>query len=275
MVRVSNTVTAIFNCCTLVISVLALGGSFWIHAHGGSECQKVLQTPLMILGLFLFVVSLFGIIGSCCRVSFIMWIYLLVLFLLIVGLFCFTVFLIAVTNKGVGNFISGKGYREYRLGDYSHWLQKYVINAQNWEEIKSCLIDAQVCPRLAVAAGQKAPAFYTLNMSPTQSGCCKPPTYCGFKFKNATYWEVPKEGPAVGDVDCKLWSNNQQRLCYDCNSCKGGVLANVKTQWRKLALANFCVLVFLTLLYSVGCCALRNTRSQHYKYTRYNGHPAP
>lgn len=90
-------------------------------------------------------VSLAGLIGACCRVSLLLWVYLFVMFLLIVLLFCFTIFAFVVTNKGAGQVVSGKGYKEYRLGDYSNWLQKRVNNTKNWNKIKSCLIDGKVC----------------------------------------------------------------------------------------------------------------------------------
>ncbi|KAA8542330.1 hypothetical protein F0562_023534 [Nyssa sinensis] len=186
------------------------------------------------------------------------------MFLLIAGLLCFTVFTVIVTNKGVGEAISGRGYKEYRLGDYSHWLQNYVINEKHWEKIKSCLIDAQVCKSLGEARHESAADFYKSSLSPTESGCCKPPTSCGFEYQNATFWTVPKSGPAVPDGDCKTWSNNQTVLCFDCQSCKAGVLANIKKEWRQLAIINAGILVFIIVVYSIGCCALRNNRSDRY-----------
>lgn len=98
-----------------------------------------------------------------------------------------------------------------------------------------------------------------------QSGCCKPPAYCGLEFHNATYWTTPKRGPAVADPDCKTWSNGQEKLCFDCYSCKKAVLDNIRREWRLLALINIGIIVFVILVYSVGCCALRNNRHPYHK----------
>ncbi|KAK9278408.1 hypothetical protein L1049_027973 [Liquidambar formosana] len=273
MFRVSNIVIGILNFFTLILSIASLGGSVWFHFQGETECQRVLQNPLLVLGVFLFVVSLLGLFGSWCRVTVLMWLYLFVMFFFILGLICFTVFAIVITNKGVGKAISERGFKEYRLGDYSHWLQKYVVNEGNWVEIQSCLVDAKVCRSLGNGGvHQKASDFYLTHLSPTQSGCCKPPTYCGFEFKNATYWTVPKSGPAVPDTDCTTWSNDQSKLCYDCKSCKGGVLANIKNEWRSLTILNVCIILFLIIVYTTGCCAYRNNREDN-KYNRYKGHP--
>ncbi|XP_057464761.1 tetraspanin-8-like [Actinidia eriantha] len=266
MVRLSNGFVACVNVLTLLLSCAALATAAWFFAHQSTTCQKFLVEPLFFLGLSLLIVSLLGLLGSCCRVQPLLWVYLFLMFLFILALIGFTIFSIVVTNKGMGKAISGRGYKEYRLGDYNNWLQNYVVNDGNWDKIKSCLADANVCssfPQETVAD------FNKRNLSPTQSGCCKPPTYCGYEYKNATFWTIPKEGPAAPDTDCKTWSNNHGVLCYDCMSCKAGVLANIKKEWRLLAGANTTLLIVVILVYSVGYCALRNNRLSSYR--RYKG----
>ncbi|PIN10792.1 hypothetical protein CDL12_16613 [Handroanthus impetiginosus] len=103
-----------------------------------------------------------------------------------------------------------------------------------------------------------------------QSGCCKPPSYCGLQFQNATTWTMPEKGPASPDPDCKTWSNDPARLCLDCGSCKNAVLENIKSEWRMVAIINSCILVLVAIIYSIGCCALRNNQSHGYtKYSNY------
>ncbi|GLJ10808.1 hypothetical protein SUGI_0135500 [Cryptomeria japonica] len=71
------------------------------------------------------------------------------MFLLILLLFCFTVFAFVVTNKGAAQVVSDRGYKEYKLGDYSNWLQKRTEKRSKWNKIKSCLQDAKLCKSLA------------------------------------------------------------------------------------------------------------------------------
>jgi len=166
MVRVSNFIIAYLNCVTLLVSLVAIGFSIWLNFnHSATLCQKVLQKPLLILGVCLLVVSILGLVGSLCRVSFVLWIYLFLLFLLIVGLLCFTLFAILVTNKNVSKALSGRGYKEIKSGDYTNWLQKYVVNEENWEEIKSCLVDTKFCQRLPTGKGAD---FYKYRLSHIQ-----------------------------------------------------------------------------------------------------------
>ena len=86
-----------------------------------------LERPVIALGVLLLVLSLTGLAGALCRASCLLW-----LFLLILLLFAFTVFAFVVTNRGAGWVVSGRGYKEYRLGDYSTWLQRRVKDSQNW-----------------------------------------------------------------------------------------------------------------------------------------------
>ncbi|MED6110368.1 hypothetical protein PIB30_042157 [Stylosanthes scabra] len=277
--QISNTVVGALNILSLLLGLSALASSAYIHFHGGdgaSDCQKVLQYPLLIAGVFIVIVSTLGIVGSLCRVNVALYAYLLVTFLLILAMALFTVFALFVTNKKVGQQVTTRAYGEYVVTDFSHWLQHYVVNDRNWDEVKSCLMDAHVCHDLALHGGRNNhndDLFYK-HLSTTQVGCCKPPANCGFVMKNATYWEVPKTGGsgANNNSDCKTWSNKEDKLCYDCNSCKGGVLANIRNQWRHLTVFNSVVFVLVTAIYVLGCYAVRNNRTDFHNKNHHT-HP--
>ncbi len=81
---------------------------------------------------------------------------------------------------------------------------------------------------------------------------------------NATDWNESGVTPSPSaDPDCAVWRNTQTAdtdLCFNCTSCKAGVLQEIKQDWRKVAIVNIVMLVFLIIAYSVGCCAFRSNR---------------
>ncbi|XP_066380754.1 uncharacterized protein, partial [Miscanthus floridulus] len=121
-----------------------------------------LERPVSALGVLLLVLSLTGLAGALCLASCLLW-----LFLLILLLFAFTVFAFVVTNRGAGWVVSGRGYKEYRLGDYSTWMQRRVEDSQNWAKIRSCLQDGEVCQKLT-ARKETVAQFVNSNLSPMQ-----------------------------------------------------------------------------------------------------------
>ncbi|KAF2298882.1 hypothetical protein P3X46_017176 [Hevea brasiliensis] len=257
MVRVSNTLVTLLNIIFLLVGLAVIAGGVYLHVHGSStDCQKFLKNSLVILGAFLFLVSFLRLTGSCCRSNFWLWLYLILLFLMIVGLVVFTIFAFVVTNESAGKALSGRGFKDHRLGDYSHWLQNHFVKGKKWDVLKSCLIEAKVCK--AFTDDNKQNDFLEQKFSPTQGGCCKPPTECGFHYRNGTTWKVATSGPAVDDSDCKAWSADPKQLCYNCNSCKAGVLATIRKQWRTLAIFLICVLIFTLVVFSTACCAKKN-----------------
>ncbi|KAK4777945.1 hypothetical protein SAY87_018132 [Trapa incisa] len=261
MFRLSNNLVGILNFVTFLLSVPILGAGIWLANRASTDCEKFLEKPVIALGVFLMVVSLAGLVGACCGISWLLWLYLLVMFLLIVLLFCFTIFAFVVTNKGAGRVLSDRGYKEYRLGDYSNWLQKRVNSTKNWNKIRSCIIDSKVCSNLADdTANDSLDQFLAEHLSSLQSGCCKPSDDCGFTYVNATTWTTLPAGTVYSNSDCTLWSNDKNQLCYNCQSCKAGLLDNIKSDWKKVAVVNIIFLVFLIIVYSVGCCAFRNNR---------------
>uniref|UniRef100_A0A5B7BXA0 Tetraspanin-8-like n=1 Tax=Davidia involucrata TaxID=16924 RepID=A0A5B7BXA0_DAVIN len=259
MFRVSNNLIGILNFVTFLLSVPILGAGIWLSRQADTECERFLEKPVIILGAFLMVVSLAGLIGACCRVSWLLWVYLVVMFLLILLLFCFTIFTFVVTNKGAGEVVSGRGYKEYRLGDYSNWLQKRVNSTKNWNKIKSCLQDSKVCQSLIDdRTSTPVEVFYQEHLTAIQSGCCKPSSDCNYTYVTPTNWNITPTTST--NPDCSAWSNNASTLCFNCQSCKAGMLDNIKSDWKKVAIINVIFLVFLVVVYSIGCCAFRNNR---------------
>lgn len=163
-----NAVVGVLNILSLLLGLAAIGASAYIHICGGSDCQKVLQYPLLIGGVLMVLVSTLGIAGWLYGVDKAIYGYLLVTFLLALGLALFIVFALFVTNMKVGKKISGRGYGEYRVDDFSHWLQRYVVKDKNWNKVKSCLMDARVCDNLALNGGRNNDSLIFKHLSTTQ-----------------------------------------------------------------------------------------------------------
>uniref|UniRef100_A0A7N0SV36 Uncharacterized protein n=1 Tax=Kalanchoe fedtschenkoi TaxID=63787 RepID=A0A7N0SV36_KALFE len=211
--------------------------------------------------------SFLGMIGSCCKGTAMIFWYLVLVFLLSLFLSVCAIYVFVVTNKSVSFDETGfsvSWFKERKFGEYNHWLRGNV--GEHWGLIKSCLAESRVC-------GRSGPDLVTAKLSQLQSSCCKPPSYCGLQQRNATFWEVPGSGPAVEDSDCVTWSNDQTKLCYDCKSCRGGVMRTIRQEWRHVYLLNMCLILVLMVVYSIGTCAYRNNRVSAYKYGRYGGYP--
>ncbi|KAG2410919.1 Tetraspanin-2 protein [Vigna angularis] len=98
------------------------------------------------------------------------------------------------------------------------------------------------------------------------SGCCKPPTVCGYSFVSPILWTNPVNPTA--DPDCYSWNNDQNQLCYDCNACKAGLLGNLRKEWRKANIVLIVAVVVLIWVYVIACSAFRNAQTEDL-FTRY------
>ncbi|ONK78891.1 uncharacterized protein A4U43_C01F710 [Asparagus officinalis] len=279
MARVSNGLVATLNVISLLLSVPILGTGIWLSSKSSaSVCEKFLADPVIAIGAVLLVISIAGLLGSCCRITWLLWVYLFAMFLLIVLMICFTIFAFVVTNRGAGEVVSGRGYKEYKLGDYSHWLQRRVNNPKNWVKIRSCLQETKVCRTLQEKNHTLREFLNDINLSPLESGCCKPPASCNFTYISDTVWEKPagfSKNSSIGRStgDCNAWDSEQGRLCFDCQSCKAGVLANLRSDWKKVAIVNIVALVFLGAVYCCGCCAFSNNREDNARPYRWKAYP--
>lgn len=209
------------------------------------------------------VVSLAGFAGACYRNTFLMYLYLWAMFFIIALLIGFVIFAYVVTDKGSGRPVMNRAYEDYYLPDYSGWLKDRVASDDYWRKISSCIRDSKACQKTGRVVGgypESADVYYQRDLNPIESGCCKPPTECGYVYLNETTWNPVNSALAINNRDCNRWSNDQQQLCYSCNSCKAGVLASLRKSWRKVSIINIVVLILLVIAYVVACAAFRNNR---------------
>lgn len=158
------------NLVTLVASIPIIGAGLWL-AHGSAAvtCESALQTPLLAIGFIVLLISLAGFIGACYHVTWALWLYLLAMLLLVLALLGITVFGLAVTaaGGGGGRQVPGRPYREFRITDYSAWLQRHVEVDRYWRAALACVVGSRACPRIAAWT----PLDYLQhNLTPIQVG---------------------------------------------------------------------------------------------------------
>ncbi|KAG9135522.1 hypothetical protein Leryth_021960 [Lithospermum erythrorhizon] len=179
--------------------------------------------------------------------------------ILIVLLLAFLILAFVVTRPSGAYSVPGRGYSEFRLGGFSSWLRDHVTESSSWGKIRTCLADTGICPKLNekyVTADQ----FFGAHLTPIESGCCKPPTICVYQYVNPTTWINPVN--SVADADCSAWNNDPSQLCYYCDSCKAGLLGNLRKEWRKANIILIVSIVVLIFVYIIGCSAFRNAQTE-------------
>ncbi|XP_022965885.1 tetraspanin-2-like [Cucurbita maxima] len=256
---VSNKITAIVNFLALLCSIPIIGAGIWLASKPDNGCIHFFRWPVVLLGVLILLVSLAGFIGAYWNRQGLLAFYLFCMALLIGLLLVLLVFTFVVTRPNGTYSVMGRGFKEYRLDGFSSWLRNHLTNSRNWPKIRTCLAESNTCPKLNqlyVAADQ----FFAADISPLQSGCCKPPTACGYNFVNPTLWLNP--GNPMADPDCYVWSNDQTQLCYNCNSCKAGLLGNLRMEWRKANVVLIVTVVVLIWVYVIGCSAFKNAQTE-------------
>ncbi|MCO5599118.1 hypothetical protein L7F22_053218 [Adiantum nelumboides] len=178
---------------------------FWLALRHHLNCIKFLEIPVLFIGLALVPVSLLGIVGVLKRKFFLVVAYLILVFLLLLLLLAFTLFAFIVTNNGGAHSVPGANFLEYNLGEYSGWLQDQVNDRFKWLGLRACLRDGQTCRGLN-RQYPSLPDFENADLSPVQSGCCKPPNACGFTFVAPTQWVTATNPTASSDSLQKVTS---------------------------------------------------------------------
>ncbi|XP_052170747.1 protein TORNADO 2 [Diospyros lotus] len=256
---VSNNVIGAINFVAVLLSIPIIGAGIWLATEQNNSCVKILQWPIIILGVLILAVALAGFVGGFCRIPWLLIFYLVAMLVLIILLASLVVFIYMVTVRGSGHLEPSRAYLEYNLDDFSGWLRRRVRSSYKWERIKNCLSSTSTCAQLNQSYTM-ALDFFNAHLTPLQSGCCKPPTQCGYTFETPTYWVAPINNAA--DMDCLKWNNDQAELCYGCNSCKAGLLESLRTDWRRADIVLLITLIALVSVYLMGCCSFRNAKTE-------------
>lgn len=144
----SNNVIAAINFIALLLSIPVIGAGIWLATEPDNACVQVLQWPVIILGIVIFLVALAGFIGAFWRVSWLLMFYLVAMLVLIILLGSLVIFVFSVTMRGSGHAEPSRAYLEYHLDEFSLWLQRRVRSSHKWERIRNCLSSSTTCAEL-------------------------------------------------------------------------------------------------------------------------------
>ncbi|XP_051131666.1 tetraspanin-2 [Andrographis paniculata] len=256
---VSNNITAFLNFIALMCSIPIISAGIWLASKPDNECIRWLRWPLICIGIAFLVVTLTGFVGAYWKKEGLLGVYLVCMFILIVLLLVLLVLAFVVTRPNGAYSVAGVAFREYRLAGFSSWLRDHVTGDDNWPGIRSCLAETQICPKLAQNYVSAAD-FFAAHLSPIQSGCCKPPAICGFQYSSPISWAAPAN--IAASPDCYAWNNDPSQLCYNCDSCKAGLLGNLRHEWRKANIILIVTVVVLIWVYIIACSAYKNAQTE-------------
>ncbi|KAL9682763.1 hypothetical protein QQ045_014571 [Rhodiola kirilowii] len=256
---VSNKIISFLNFTAILCSILIIGSGIWLANKPDSHCIRAFRWPILVLGALILLVALAGFVGAYWNKAGLLAFHLFIMSVLIVLLLIILVFAFVVTRPSGAYRVDGRAYEEYRLDGFSKLLRDRVASSANWRKIKACLSESSVCSGLTqdYFAAQD---FFSAHLSPLQSGCCKPPTVCGYNYLSPTVWINPVNVGA--DPDCPTWSNDQSQLCYNCNACKAGLLGNLRQEWRRVNVFLMIAVVVLIFIYVIGCSAFKNAQTE-------------
>lgn len=161
----SNNVIGAINFVAMLLSVPIIGAGIWLATEPDNSCVKILQWPVIILGILILVVALAGFVGAFWRIPWLLIVYLVGMLILIILLACLVVFIYMVTIRGSGHLEPSRSYLEYHLEDYSGWLRRRVQSSFKWDRIRNCLSSTTMCAELSQNY-RMAQDFFNAHITP-------------------------------------------------------------------------------------------------------------
>ncbi|KAH7846835.1 hypothetical protein Vadar_018684 [Vaccinium darrowii] len=202
LVAIASTIPVIFSGYYLTDTII-----HFVRGKPAACIQTHLERDLGF-AIFAFVLSLMGSIATVWRAKPLQIACMTLLVVPTVLMFAVAIIIII----GLNNFDDGKTIgADYRLDAYPQWARNFFVNNNDWGVFQRCIIREKICEKP-----------YDKD-STIPGGCCSPPIYCGYQDVNKT-WIVPNSGLYHQDINCQMWSNDKDVLCYHCDSCKAAYL---------------------------------------------------
>lgn len=245
-------------CLVFLNSVFACAGvgfigvGVWLARNHGTNCVHFLQAFLVGVGLFMVGVAAAGLVGSFCRVVWLLYINFVVMLLLLLLLLGATVFVLAVTSHGFKAYVVSS---ERSKDPFSGWLLHKVNH-----RIKRCTQNGQICHLVDYTY---ANSYYNRpGFSSLQEGCCQPPPGCSTDaLANATTMAM--------EADCEAWRKiGSEGFCSRCSSCRAAVAENIRHVWHQVAIFKVITLLLLVPSYFLTCCCFKQDDDDDHSHDR-------
>lgn len=163
----SNNVIGAINFVAMLLSIPIIGAGIWLSTQPDNACVKILQWPVIIMGILVLVVALAGFIGGFWRIPWLLIFYLVAMLIVIILLASLVVFIYMVTIKGSGHPEPSRSYLEYHLDDFSGFLRRRVRSPWKWDRIRNCLSRTQMCNEMDQTY-RMAQDFFNAHITPLQ-----------------------------------------------------------------------------------------------------------
>ncbi|XP_010523547.1 PREDICTED: tetraspanin-13 [Tarenaya hassleriana] len=220
-----NTIFMIINFVFLIVTAFWFVTISSVHFRT-RDCNKYISTPGIFVSFSLLAMSLIGFYASYFRSDCLFRIYFFLLFLWMFALVSASTFFGLLNKETNPKIFPGTQIKEYKLDEYSGWVRRLVVKEDEWYRIKRCLRSDNVCNELSSTKNMSISAFYNMDLNPIKSGCCKPPLSCGFGYVKPNFWNTTTKYNFT-EADCRKWNNDVETYCFDCDSCRAGIIASL------------------------------------------------
>lgn len=241
---------SILNIVILFYAVDQIIDAKYLSHHASQRvCSSDNASSLLWTGVLFLITTMIGIMGYCCGMRGLQYIYLWILIIWTISTVVLFIFIMATLPKTTaGDAYMQTAAKGVWLNQYKPALQRALVNDKDWHRVTACYMEINICNLIKNTTDEYVFRYvdvrcYSLSLSlPVcklnqimeyymyccmQVGCCKAPNRCRVLSNKV---RSPLESPEM-DSECKMWSRMGDQ-CFECDSCKAAYIANYQEEWE-------------------------------------------